>query len=265
MSGDPFSVDAMARAWVQMQGQMASAQRAFWDAAAPGAAGEGAAAADPWAAARQVSEQWLQTVLPSAASGDDGIVRATLRRMLDPGELMGAGGDDVSRTIQALVSGGTGGAAEVGRDVLQATAEWLALQAANGDYRLIVAQAWGRAFARFLQASGGETAAQGAADPAALKRWLEIADAEMIATQRSEAFLAAQRKLLRAASDYRLRERALHEAWCEARSIPTRSEIDELQATVQELKRELRRVRRAMAASGRSADTGEGTGEGMGG
>ena len=51
--------------------------------------------------------------------------------------------------------------------------------------------------------------------------------------------------MLRAASDLQLQERRIAEAWCEAAHVPTRSEVDELQRTVTELRRELRMLRRS--------------------
>jgi polyhydroxyalkanoate synthase subunit PhaE len=52
--------------------------------------------------------------------------------------------------------------------------------------------------------------------------------------------------MLRAASDRHLQERKMAEAWCEAAHVPTRTEVDELHRTVTELRRELRRLRRAV-------------------
>ena len=62
--------------------------------------------------------------------------------------------------------------------------------------------------------------------------------------------------MLRSASDYRLQERKLAEAWCEASHMPTRTEVDELQRTVTELRRQLRALQRAKSppAEALSAD-----------
>jgi hypothetical protein len=50
--------------------------------------------------------------------------------------------------------------------------------------------------------------------------------------------------MLRSASDRHLQERQIAEAWCEAAHMPTRSEVDELQRLVVELRREVRLLRR---------------------
>jgi hypothetical protein len=69
----------------------------------------------------------------------------------------------------------------------------------------------------------------------------------LIETQRSEAFVEAQRKMLRSASDHRLQEQEIAEAWCEAFHVPTRTEMDEMQRTVTDLRRQLRALQRAGA------------------
>jgi hypothetical protein len=63
-------------------------------------------------------------------------------------------------------------------------------------------------------------------------------------SHRSDEFVEAQSKMLRSASDYRLQERKIAEAWCDAIHIPTRSEMDEVQRTVTELRRQLRALQR---------------------
>ncbi len=56
-------------------------------------------------------------------------------------------------------------------------------------------------------------------------------------------FLEAQRKMTRSSAEYRLQEREIAEVFCEMHHIPTRSEVDELQRTVIELRRELRALK----------------------
>lgn len=250
MTNDPFAVDAMTKVWMQMQNQFAAAQRAFWQPAA--VASTKPAGSDAREATRKLAEDWLAAVLPPGQEepAEKGIVKATLRRMLDPSEFMAAGGDDVSRVIQTLVGGSSpSDLVQIETQVLNATEEWLTLQAARAEYQTVVAQAWARAFARFAEAEAKPQDTSADEQHQALDRWMAIANDEVIASQRSEPFLTAQRKLLRAAADYHLRARALIEAWCETRSIPTRSEVDELHATVHQLKRELRYLKRASASS----------------
>ena len=55
-------------------------------------------------------------------------------------------------------------------------------------------------------------------------------------------------EMLRSASEYRLQERAIAELWCAAFHVPTRTEMDEMQRTVTELRRQLRALQRAGAS-----------------
>ena len=61
--------------------------------------------------------------------------------------------------------------------------------------------------------------------------------------------------MLRSASDYRLQERKIAEAWCEAFHVPTRTEMDEMQRTVTELRRQLRALQRARTRRSRCEPT----------
>jgi len=112
------------------------------------------------------------------------------------------------------------------------------------EFQRMMASGWNKAFKRFSDKlpSMKEHAPvtwRGMAD-----QWVSIANETFIELYRSESFIEAQRKMLRSASDYRLQERDIAEAWCDAFHIPTRKEMDEMQRTVSELKRQLRAVRR---------------------
>jgi poly[(R)-3-hydroxyalkanoate] polymerase subunit PhaE len=50
--------------------------------------------------------------------------------------------------------------------------------------------------------------------------------------------------MTRSSTEYRLAEREIAEAFCEVHHIPTRTEVDELQRTVAELRRELRALKK---------------------
>jgi hypothetical protein len=74
--------------------------------------------------------------------------------------------------------------------------------------------------------------------------WLDVANETLIEAYRTEEFVEAQRKMLRSSSDYRLQERKIAESWCDAFHVPTRTEVDELQRTVVELRRQVRALQR---------------------
>ena len=261
MADDPPPVDAIPKAWMQLQAQVLEAQQSFWTRMTSVQKGgqDGSAsgnASNVWDEARKLAEGWLTGLGPGAGSPGEGegIAQVTLRRMMDPNQFLFAGTDEVNQTIQRLVDGTD--SADIGRlehHVLKATREWIALREASVEYRMVAAEAWMRAFSRF-SASMAEHPEKHAEGPrAVLNHWLETADDELIATQRTETFLKAQRKLLRAAVDYRLRERDIIERWCETHSIPTRTEVDDLHATVHRMAREMRALRKALAQTNPSA------------
>jgi hypothetical protein len=119
-------------------------------------------------------------------------------------------------------------------------------------YQAVLQKAWNLVFERFTQAlrsEGGEARTW----RAMTDKWLAVANDTLIEVHRSDEFVEAQRRMLRAASDRHLQERRIAEAWCEASHVPTRSEVDELQRLVVQLRREVRLLRRAAAETGAAA------------
>lgn len=112
-------------------------------------------------------------------------------------------------------------------------------------FHAILLKAWNTAFERFSSSVQSTKEQAPATWRAKADRWLATVNDTLIEVQRSEAFVEAQRKMLRSASDYRLQEQEIAEAWCVAFHIPTRTEVDEIQRTVTELRRELRALQRA--------------------
>lgn len=112
-------------------------------------------------------------------------------------------------------------------------------------FHAILLKAWNAAFERF-SSSVASTKVQALPTWRDMAdRWLAVVNDTLIEAQRSEAFVEAQRKMLRSASDHRLQERKIAEAWCDAFHVPTRTEMDEMQRTVAELRRQLRALERA--------------------
>jgi class III poly(R)-hydroxyalkanoic acid synthase PhaE subunit len=181
-------------------------------------------------------------------SEKDGVAEETLRRMLDPSRFLYAGSDEVNQAIQRLVEGPE--FADIGtleRQVLKATSEWFALREASAAYRVVTAAAWSRAFETFSKEMMANPSVMSQGTRPVLDRWLAIANEELIRTQRTDAFLDAQRKLLRAGVEYRIKERELVEVWCETHSIPTRTEVDDLHRTVYGLNRRVRDLEKRLA------------------
>lgn len=244
----PFNNSFMA-SWMDAQKQMWKAQAPFWDAinAATPDVGQADELWSKMLKQGKALSQQFGAALPMGKA--DGVAAEVLERMFDPGQFVFAGSDEVNKTIQQLVDGSNlSDLASIERQQLKTTEEWLRLKEASSEYRLVTAKAWMRAQQRFAKETGGDPASwtQNAGDH--LKRWLDIANEELIATQRTPEFLDAQRKLLRAGVDYKLRERELVEAWCERHAMPTRTEVDELHAQVHALRRDIRRILKSAAS-----------------
>lgn len=261
MSDDPFSIHPLYNAWVKAQGQMIEAQAPFWKQISETRSSSGsrdlqAATEQFWSEARKQGQDWISRFgsRMGFASDDKGIAQETLQRMMDPGQFLLAGSDEINQTIQKLVEGPEfNDLATLENQGLKATREWIALREASAEYRMVAARAWTRAFERFNRETSGDNEIWRSGPRNLIDKWLEIANDELIASQRTDAFLQAQRKLLRAGVDYRLREREMIETWCETHSIPTRSEVDDLHEMVYRLRRELRDLKKQAAARKTSA------------
>ncbi|MBT8426053.1 MAG: hypothetical protein KJO67_13835 [Silicimonas sp.] len=256
MSDDPSNVNPIFNAWVRAQAQMFEAQAPFWkqmsESMAPLGGEDLTVAAEKfWTDARKRGEDWYARVAAQTGftAGGEGIAQETLKRMMDPGQFLYAGSDEINQTIQKLVEGPE--FADIGtleRQGLKATKEWLALREASAEYRMVTGKAWARAFDRYTKAMAKNPEQWKEGPNAVMRRWLDIANDELIATQRTDAFLNVQRKLLRAGVEYRIRERELVEVWCELHSIPTRTEIDDLHGYVHGMRREVRDLRKTVDA-----------------
>jgi hypothetical protein len=177
---------------------------------------------------------------PADAKGVDASV---LKTLIDPDEWSRSrGGFDLA--LEHLTEGPTYATLwDLDRKLL--VAQKLAQQRAHdaAAYQAIVQKAWNRAFERFVNALGDPGGAPLASGREILDLWIAISNDTLTEMHRTPEFLEAQRKLTRSSSDYRLQEREIAEVYCEMNHIPTRSEVDELQRSVVELRRELRALR----------------------
>lgn len=250
MSDEDVNMSRTFDAWFTWQSQLLKAQAPYWAQMTKNLAPiKGDSLSDKtleaWDRAQRLNDAWWQQFGQVVAPEEDGPLRDVFQRIFDPGQLLFAGSDEVNRTLQKLVEGPE--LADIGlieREVLKATSEWVKLRKASAEYRSIVGAAWMRAFERFNRETTKTPSRWTEGPTALLRRWLDIANDELIATQRTEPFLKAQRDLLRAGIDYRLRQRELVETWCETHSVPTRSEVDDLHGYVHRLKREFRSLRK---------------------
>jgi hypothetical protein len=197
---------------------------------------------------RSYMEFWntLSRVMPAQAGAQESVMDTLVGPAM--GALGGGGLDDVLGRMSEGPDFAT--LWDWDRKGLKIYSAGLALKQASMAYRAILDRAWQEAYKRFL-ADAGKPAEN---DREILRNWRDgielwfsIANRALLETHRSEEFLEAQRKLVRAAMDYRLRLREVAEEFCELYQIPGRTEVDELARTVHELRREVRELKRARA------------------
>jgi hypothetical protein len=115
------------------------------------------------------------------------------------------------------------------------------------QYWEVMQGAWSRAFERFMKQVSDPKAEPIKSGRQMLDLWLATANGSLLEMHRSKEFLEAQRRMTRSSTEYRLAEREIAEAFCEMHHIPTRTEMDEMQRVVTELRRELRAMKRPKA------------------
>lgn len=184
-----------------------------------------------------------------------------LREMFTPASWTGPGSGVLDAALQRVLEGPRYATLwDHDRQLLELQRLTLERDNAVAAYQAVVQKAWGKAFERFTRTlSEDPQAASKRSWRALTDQWLAVANDTLIECHRSDEFVEAQRRMLRAASDRHLQERKMAEAWCEAAHVPTRTEVDELQRLVTELRREVRTLRRAAVAAPRNAAAPEPT------
>jgi polyhydroxyalkanoate synthesis regulator phasin len=86
-----------------------------------------------------------------------------------------------------------------------------------------------------------------------IRTWFTVADKTLNEAFTSEDFIATQDNMISALLTYKIKQRAALEIIYEAMEIPTRSNLDEAYRDIQELKREVRRLRRELGATSQGA------------
>lgn len=192
-------------------------------------------------------EKWA--ALAKEGARPDALTPEALMELFTPAKWSGPGIDPFDAGLREVLEGPKYATLwNTDREMLQ-----LQQRAAERDkqamaYQAIVQKAWNTAFERFSKSFASNKGEAPATWRGLTDRWLAVANEVLIEAHRSDEFVEAQSRMLRAASDYRLQERKMAEAWCAASHIPTRTEMDEMQRVVTELRRELRLLRRQAAS-----------------
>ena len=171
--------------------------------------------------------------------------RSSLQQLFDPAVWSRTGAGRFDLALERLTEGPTYATLwDLDRKLLNAQKLWLKRSEGIAAYQAIVQAAWRRAIQRFVDALNDPKAPPLKSGREFLDLWIATANACLLEMHRSDEFLEAQRKMTRSATEYRLQEREIAEAFCAMHHIPTRTEMDEVQRAVYELRRELRALQR---------------------
>ena len=119
---------------------------------------------------------------------------------------------------------------------------WAELQRKLARYQVIAARPWMRAAEQYSSQRPPSDAMKGWREQVAA--WNLIADKELIANQRSEEFLSAQKELLQAATDFRMQQSKMADDIASFLGMPTQRDFDEVTRQLTELRREVRSLQR---------------------
>lgn len=124
-----------------------------------------------------------------------------------------------------------------------------ALAAAGARYQAQYAAAWWSSWLKHLTKQGGEALS----NPFGfLDKGLQQANGALLELHHSDGFFESQRELVAAVSRFRNRHRDVAEAWQLLNQAPTQRDLDDVAASLYDLRREVRRLRRQVEASGKA-------------
>ncbi len=191
---------------------------------------------------RRTMDQWT-TFTREAWSKAGRFDLASMKELFDPEEWKRAG-SHFDMGLEKLTEGPTYATLfDLDRKMLNVQKLWMDRSRDAEKYWEVVQGAWTRALERFTRAVNDPKGEAITSGRQMLDLWLATANKSLVEMHRSDEFLEAQRAMTRSSAEYRLAEREIAEGFCEVHHIPTRTEMDEMQRTVTELRREVRALK----------------------
>jgi hypothetical protein len=181
--------------------------------------------------AASVSENWSSSMLPFI-----------MKRAAESGFGVGPG-NDLAEAIERMAKGPRlADVLDFDRKLANMTAAWGELQSKLAAYQLVASKPWLRTAQQFkmkMPQSGDSPNWR-----EQLGAWNDLANEELIAHQRSEEFLVAQKQLLQAATEFRARQSEIADTIAAVLGMPTQRDFDDLTRQITELRREVRALER---------------------
>ena len=188
-------------------------------------------------AAAGISENWSSSMLPFI-----------MKRAAESGFGVGPG-NDLAEAIERMAKGPRlADVLDFDRKLANMTAAWGELQSKLAAYQLVASRPWMRTAQQYEMKL--PQAGEGAGWREKLGAWNELANEELIAHQRSEEFLVAQKQLLQAATEFKARQSEISDTIAAVLGIPTQRDFDDLTRQITELRREVRALERRVASGG---------------
>ena len=213
------------------------------------------APADMGDSLRQAQDLWQSSmekwaVIAKQALPQSGITSESLQRLFDPSQWAQAGLGPLDAAIEHLVEGPSYATLwTLDRKMLKAQKLRGAWAKDLAAYQVLMQSAWSEAVKRFLREINDAQGTPITSWRELTDVWIKVANDTLVETHRTPEFLEAQRRLTRSGAECRLQEREIAEALCEMQQMPTRTEMDEVQHEVYELRRRLRALERARIAA----------------
>lgn len=198
-------------------------------------------------AAADASGSWSNSMLPFI-----------VKRAAESG-FGAAAGNDLAEAIERMAKGPRlADVLDFDRKLATMASAWSELQSKLAAYQVVASRPWMRAAQQYNEkkqqtGAGGDTPGW----REQLGAWNELANEELIANQRSEEFLLAQKQLLQAATEFRARQSEIADTIAALFGLPTQRDFDEVTRQLTELRRELRALERRVSASGEARQRGE--------
>jgi len=200
----------------------------------------------------QWSEQWRKVADMSVGAGEtwsNSMLPFIMQRAAEKGFGMGAG-NDLAEAIERMAKGPRlADVLDFDRKLAHLTAAWNELQGKLAAYQVVAAKPWMRAAQQFNARQPDEKTGD-AGWREHLGAWNQLANEELIANQRTEEFLVAQKQLLQAATEYRARQSEIADTIAAVLGIPTQRDFDEVTRQLTELRREVRALERRVGQAG---------------
>ena len=202
---------------------------------------------------RSSMEQWA-AFAKDAWSPAGRIDMESMKKLFDPDERKRAG-SHFDMGLERLTEGPAYATLwDLDRKMLSVQKLWMERAQDVEQYWELMQGAWGRALERFMKSVNDPKGEPIKTGRQMLDLWLATANKSLVEMHRSGAFLEAQRKMTRSSTEYRLAEREIAEAFCEMHHIPTRTEMDEMQRVMTELRREIRALKKKDPAPGGASE-----------